>query len=204
MLRQNYWKLILSAVVVLWAVLELIPLKDQPFGDYVKSEASAKKVQFATLMTKVSERIAAARAQGRELSTYIALKQIGREEQLDLSEYFPQIRLEDKLKNKEKRNDILLGELLRRSKGSVQLGLDLKGGIAITLEMDPAAASALSDRDREEKLKKAVEIIDMRSGRFDAIEVELDRVGGVVERVAQAGGEAGVGHLTRDRPLLDR
>ena len=144
MLRQNYWKLILSAVVVLWAVLELIPLKDQPFGDYVKSEASAKKVQFATLMTKVSDRIAAARAQGRELSTYIALKQIGREEQLDLSEYFPQIRLEDKLKNKEKRNDILLGELLRRSKGSVQLGLDLKGGIAITLEMDPAAASALT------------------------------------------------------------
>ena len=177
MLRQNYWKLILSAVVVLWAVLELIPLKDQPFGEYVKSEASAKNAQFATLMTKVSDRIAAARAQGRELSTYIALKQIGREEQLDLSEYFPQIRLEDKLKNKEKRNDILLGELLRRSKGSVQLGLDLKGGIAITLEMDPAAASALTDRDREEKLKKAVEIIDSRINSLGVTEPLIRPVG---------------------------
>ena len=41
MLRQNYWKLVLSAVIVLWAVLELIPLKDHPFGDYVKTEVTA-------------------------------------------------------------------------------------------------------------------------------------------------------------------
>src|SRR5882724_9431333 len=152
MLRQNYWKLILSAVVVLWAVIELIPLQDQPCSDYIKAEASAKNAQFATLMTKVAERVKSGQ------STYTALKQIGREEKLDLSQFFPQIRLEDKLKNVEKRNDILLGELLRRSKGSVQLGLDLRGGVSMTLEMDPKMASALSDREREEKLKKAVEI----------------------------------------------
>src|SRR6478752_4634052 len=137
MLRQNLWKVILSAVVLLWAVVSLLPLKDQNFGDYVKSEASAKSAQFATLMTKVSERIKS----GQSPSVYVALKQIGKEEKLDLSQFFPQVRLEESLKNIEKRNSILLDELLRRSKGRLQLGLDLKGGVAFTLEMDPSATA---------------------------------------------------------------
>ena len=36
MLRANLWKVILSAVVVLWAAFSLIPLKDHPnFGEFV-------------------------------------------------------------------------------------------------------------------------------------------------------------------------
>ena len=78
MLRQNLWKMILSAVIVLWAVFSLIPLKDKKdFGAFVKAEAtSAKSAQFATVMTKVSERVKS----GQAPSVYVALKQIGREE----------------------------------------------------------------------------------------------------------------------------
>src|SRR4051812_28918110 len=129
MLRQNLWKVILSAVIVLWAVFELVPLKDRPFEGYVKSAASAKSAQFAALMTKVGDRVKASQATSSPISVYTALKQIGREEKLDLSQFFPQIRLEDKLKNIEKRNNLVLDELLRQSKGRLQLGLDLKGGI---------------------------------------------------------------------------
>ena len=171
MLRQNLWKVILSAVVLLWAVFSLLPLKDQNFGDYVKSEASAKNAQFATLMTKASERVKS----GKAPSVYVALKQIGHEEKLDLSQFFPQVRLEASLKNIEKRNNILLDELLRRSKGRLQLGLDLKGGVAFTLEMDPSVGG--SDQARAEKLKKAIEIIETRINSLGVTEPIVRPVG---------------------------
>jgi len=175
MLRQNLWKVILSAIVVLWAVFELIPLNDQDLGAYVKAEAtSAKSAQFTTLMTKVAERVKS----GQAPSTYVALKQIGREEKLDLSQFFPQVRLEDKLKNIEKRNNILLDELLRQSKGRLQLGLDLKGGIAFTLEVDETTvANAESDHSREEKLHKAIEILEGRINGLGVTEPLIRPVG---------------------------
>ncbi|HEX2898497.1 MAG TPA: protein translocase subunit SecDF, partial [Bacteroidia bacterium] len=158
MLRANLWKLILSAVIVLWAAFNLVPLKNVDFGDYVKSAAEAKPAQFATLMAKVSERVKA----GQASSTFMALKQIAREDKIDLSQFFPQIRLEDNLKNIEKRNAILLDELHRQSRGRLQLGLDLRGGVAFTLEVDEKAAPDEAEHVRQEKLNKAIEIISER------------------------------------------
>lgn len=163
----------LSAAIVLWAAFSLIPLKDRPFDGYVKSVASAKSTQFSTLMARVAERVKS----GQAPSTFVALKQIGREEKLDLSQFFPQIRLEENLKNVEKRNTILLDELLRQSKGKLQLGLDLNGGVAFTLEVDEAAASQDSKYVREEKLAKAIEIIGARVNGLGVSEPIIRPVG---------------------------
>ena len=174
MLRQNLWKLTLCTVIVLWAAFNLVPLKDQDFGDYVKAEAAeAKSAQFATLLTRASERVKTGQAQ----SLFVALKQIGREDKLDLSQFFPQIRLEDTLKNVEKRNDLLLNELLRQSKGRLQLGLDLKGGVAFTLEVDETAAAAEPEHARTEKLNKAIEIIGNRVNGLGVTEPIIRAVG---------------------------
>jgi len=81
------------------------------------------------------------------------------------------------LKNVEKRNDILLNELLRRSKSRLQLGLDLKGGVAFTLEVDPVAAAKFTDRDRSEKLAKAIEIIGARINAFGVAEPIIRPIG---------------------------
>jgi SecD/SecF fusion protein len=158
MLRANLWKLILSTAIVLWAVLTLLPLKDQPFDAYIKEHATAKPAEFAKLMGDASARVQAGRAQ----SLFVALKQIGAEQKLDLSQFFPEIRLEESLTNIEKRNNILLGELLRRSKGRLQLGLDLKGGVAFTLEADAKSLGADGEHARADKLSKAIEIIGNR------------------------------------------
>ncbi|AOS45596.1 bifunctional preprotein translocase subunit SecD/SecF [Lacunisphaera limnophila] len=173
MFRQNLWKLTLCAIIVLWAAFNLIPLKDQPFGDYVKAEAEAKPTQFTTLMTRVAERVKS----GQASSTFVALKQIGREDKIDLSEFFPQIRLEESLKNVEKRNELLLNELLRRSKGRLQLGLDLKGGVAFTLEVDETLAVEEPDYARTEKLNKAIEIIGNRVNGLGVSEPIIRAVG---------------------------
>jgi SecD/SecF fusion protein len=173
MLRRHLWKLTLSAALVLWAVFTLLPLKDQPFGDYIKQEASAKPAEFAKLMGEVATRVQS----GHAPSVYVALKQIGLEQKLDLSQFFPDIRLESTLKNIEKRNNILLDELLRRSKGKLQLGLDLKGGVAFTLEVDPTVVSSDNQQVRQEKLTKAVEIIGNRINGLGVTEPIIRPIG---------------------------
>src|SRR5690606_34270373 len=55
--------------------------------------------------------------------------------------------------------------------------LDLKGGVAFTLEVDPEAAAKFSDRDREEKLAKAIEIISARVNAFGVAEPIIRPVG---------------------------
>ncbi|HYP17723.1 MAG TPA: protein translocase subunit SecD, partial [Opitutus sp.] len=91
--------------------------------------------------------------------------------------YFPDIRLEETLRNVEKRNDILLNELLRRSKSNLQLGLDLRGGVAFTLEVDEKAVGAQPEAERREKLQKAIEIISDRINAFGVAEPIVRPVG---------------------------
>jgi SecD/SecF fusion protein len=174
MLRRNLWKILLSLAMVAWAISELLPLNDTPFVDYARTHATAKAADFSKLLDEAVARHKANSA----LSEFSALKQIGRERKLDLSQYFPEIRLEDSLQNVDKRNDILLNELLRRSKARLQKGLDLAGGVAVTLEVDEkAAGNATNVQDRTEKITKAVDIIHARINSFGVAEPIVRPVG---------------------------
>jgi SecD/SecF fusion protein len=173
MLRNNLWKLTFTLAIVAWALATLLPLQDRPFADYAKASATAKTAEFAKLMDEAASR----KQSGQAMSEFVALKQIGKERRLDLSQYFPGIRLEEKLKNIEKRNDILLTELLRQSKAPLQLGLDLRGGIAFTLEVDEAAAAGISMNERQEKLTKAIEILGNRIDGLGVTEPIIRAVG---------------------------
>jgi SecD/SecF fusion protein len=174
MLKRNIWKLLLTLAIMVWAIATMLPLKDQDFGSYVKAHATAKTAEFAKLLDQAD----AMESAGKASSTYVALKQIGAERQIDLSQYFPDIRLEESLHNIDKRNNILLNELLRRSKSSLKLGLDIKGGVAVTLEVDPKAVHGTDDpRDRKEKLQKAIDILGARINGFGVTEPLIRPVG---------------------------
>ncbi len=175
MFKRNLWKIILSLVITGWAVSELLPLKDVPFTQYARSKAEAKPAEFGALLAKAT----ALKASGAAPSEFVALKQIGHEQKVDLSQFFPQIRLEDSLKNIDKRNSILLNELLRRSKRRLQLGLDLQGGVGFTLEADLGAKTAGLDSEtaRQQKLSKAIEIISARINSFGVAEPLIRAVG---------------------------
>src|SRR5512143_425695 len=108
MLRNNLWKLILSVLILSWALVTMTPLKDRPFDQYITGEASAKTADFSQVMAQAAARVKSKQAP----SVYVALKQIGKEQRLDLSQFFPDIKLESSLTNIEKRNDILLTYLL--------------------------------------------------------------------------------------------
>jgi len=173
MLKRNLWKLVASLALIGWAVVQLIPVQDEPFVGYVRSHATAKQAEFAKLLDE-----AAARKKNLQApSEFVALKQIGKERRLDLTQYFPEIRLEESLRNVEKRNDILLAELLRRSRGRLQLGLDLKGGVAFTLEAVDSPGEQLDEYQRQEKLQKAIDIISARINGLGVAEPVLRPIG---------------------------
>jgi SecD/SecF fusion protein len=175
MFRRNLWKLTLSVAVLLWAAYTLIPIKDRDFAAYVKSEATLKQVEFGQVLALADARRKADPT--KTPSVYVALKQIGHDENLDLSQYFPQVRLEDSLRNTEKRNNILLDELLRRSRGSVKLGLDLAGGVSATLEADPIDLARQSPNSRDSKLAQAITIIGDRVNKDGVAEPIIRSVG---------------------------
>ena len=112
MLKRNLWKLLLSIAIMGWAVSSLLPLKNIDFPDYAKSAATAKTAEFASLVDEAS----AMRAAGEVTSEFIGLKQIGKQRKIDLTQYFPEMRFEASLTNVDKRNNILLTELLNLSK----------------------------------------------------------------------------------------
>jgi SecD/SecF fusion protein len=175
MFKRNLWKIILSLAITGWAVSELLPLKDIPFPDYARRKAGAKTAEFGALMDKAI----ALKRSGAASSEFVALKRIGHDQKVDLSQFFPDIRLEDTLRNVDKRNSILLNELLRRSKRKLQLGLDLQGGVGFTLEADLGDKTAGLDAEtaRQQKLSKAIEIISARINSFGVAEPLIRAVG---------------------------
>jgi SecD/SecF fusion protein len=175
MLKRNLWKILLSLALVAWAVAELIPLQDAPsFAEFAKAHATAKPAEFAKLVDDAG----ALKKAGTVVSEFVGLKVIGKDRKIDYSQYFTDIHLEDSLKNIEKRNDILLGEVLRRSKGRLQRGLDLAGGVAVTLEVDERALAGKGNIDvQKEKITKAIEIISKRVNAFGVAEPVIRPVG---------------------------
>ncbi len=172
MLKRNLWKLTLSLAIVLWALSSLLPVQDRPFPDYIRAEASAKTAEFADLLKEAEDRHAARQAP----SVFMALKTIGQERKLDLASYFPHLDLGD-VRNLEKRNAILLDHLLAQSKGRLQLGLDLKGGVSFTLEVEEEAMADVPVEARQEKLSKAIEIIGERINGLGVAEPIIRAVG---------------------------
>jgi SecD/SecF fusion protein len=173
MLKRNLWKIVLCLAIIAWAAVQLVPLNDIPFVDYARSKATVNTADFAKLLDE-----ATARKQSlQSVSEFVALKQIASERKLDLSRHFPDIRLEATLRNLEKRNEILLAELLKRSKSKLKLGLDLNGGVAVTLEAVDKPGETIDDYARAEKLNKAIEIISTRINAFGVAEPMLRPVG---------------------------
>ncbi|MBL9215536.1 MAG: protein translocase subunit SecD [Opitutaceae bacterium] len=170
--RSNLWKLILCAAITLWAALSLQPVTDRDFGAYVREEASAKKADFAKLVGEADALV----KNGQAGSVFVALKQISLRDHVDLAPFFPHLNVGD-VKNVERRNDILLNELLKKSKSPLQLGLDLKGGVSFTLEVDEKALADLPKDARKEKLSKAVQIISDRVNGLGVAEPIIRSVG---------------------------
>ena len=183
------WKFLLTATIIFWCVMSVTPLRDRPFEEYIVSQVTANESDFVDLLKRSGIRV----EQGDSPTLFIALRDIGVEEGIDFSQYFPQINVAD-IANQNKRNDILLKHILKTAQSQLRLGLDLKGGVGVTLKIDESAQSDLSEFEQAEQLQDA---IDIMAERLDGM--------GVAEPVIRPSGEDAIeiqiaGLSTKDNP----
>ena len=184
-----FWKFLLTATIIFWCVMSVTPLKDRPFEEFLTGQVTANESDFTELLKRSKTRV----EEGDSPTLFIALRDLGVEEGVDFSEYFPQINVAD-IANQNKRNDILLKHILSKAQSQLRLGLDLKGGVGVTLMIDEAAQDGLSSFEQEEQLQDAIGIM---AERLDGM--------GVAEPVIRARGENAIevqlaGLSTKDNP----
>ncbi|MBD5780117.1 protein translocase subunit SecD [Pelagicoccus sp. NFK12] len=172
---KYFWKLALTAIIVAFCLSYLVPMSDQDFATHVTERSGVP--EFAALVERAKTLSKESEESGRPLSVYMALKSIVNEERIDVSKYFADLELEANLRNVEKRNNILLPELLADSKANLKKGLDIQGGISVTFEVDPVALSEVPASQRSEKLSDAINIIERRVNTFGVSEPIVRPVG---------------------------
>ncbi len=150
----NLFRLILTVLLILWAVFEITPLTDTPFEEYLLEQVTStvneegrvvatQEENHQALETLLSRTRSLVDEHREELglveenpypTVFVGLRQIASDEGIDLSRYYQHINVSDIL-NLDRRNQTLLNELLARSRGEISLGLDLAGGVALTFEV---------------------------------------------------------------------
>jgi len=149
------WKFLLTAVIIFWCVAEISPLQDRPFEDYILEQATAETTEFASIMERAEARVDSKQSK----TLFLALREMGAEDDIDYAVFFPQVNLRD-VANQNKRNDILLKHILSSAQSNLRLGLDLKGGVGVTLKIAEDAPG--SKFEQAEQLKDAIEIMGSR------------------------------------------
>jgi SecD/SecF fusion protein len=150
-----FFKFALTAVILFWCVAEISPLKDRPFEDYIVAQATAETAEFGVIMERAQARVDSKQSK----TLFLALREMGAEENIDFALFFPEVNLRD-IANQNKRNDILLKHILKTAQSNLRLGLDLKGGVGVTLKIAEDAPG--SKFEQAEQLKDAIEIMGSR------------------------------------------
>ena len=79
---------------------------------------------------------------------YMALRQMGAraEAPVDFAQFFPEVNVMD-IANVQRRNETLLRYLFQQSRGRLNLGLDLEGGVAMTYTVAQQGEAENGERD---------------------------------------------------------
>lgn len=148
------WKLIVSALVVGWAALNLFPINNQDFGEFIGKQVSSQPEAFDEFFAAAGQRM----EQGESSSLVLALQAEAQERQLDLQRnFFPHVDMVPQ-GDLDKKNAILVNHLYKQSRGRLQKGLDLEGGASFILQVADTGERQL----QADQLDKAIEIISSR------------------------------------------
>jgi SecD/SecF fusion protein len=198
--RSNSWKLIFTALLTAISVSLILPFEDQELGEYaltqVTSEANASNHAGHEKFSEVIDNLRLQLPSDQSID-YAALRDYGKRNRLDYSAYFnppqgvlgtvgsriipmlvkPGIR-STHIKDRDKRNDLVLRTLLKKSQAAIKRGLDLRGGIAFTMEATDLNVSAdLDQASGASPMDKVVEIMSERLNAFGVAETIVRKKG---------------------------
>ncbi len=198
--KTTIWKLLFTALVILISFSLITPFEDQELGDYVltqvSSEANASNHVGHESLSEVIENLRNQLPEDQPID-YGALRAYGKRNRLDYAAYFqppsgvlgtvgsrifpfwvkPGIR-SNHVKDRDKRNDLVLRTLLKNSQAAIKRGLDLRGGIAFTMEItDDNSSEAESTSSGVTPMDKVVEIMSERLNAFGVAETLVRKKG---------------------------
>ena len=151
------WKFLTTAFLITVSLVLITPFDDQDLGDYALSQSNsdANKTLYPSYVTfdNILRELRDGLDEGESID-YKTLRDFGNTNKLDYASYFnppesvigtvasrivpflvkPGIRASHE-KDRSKRNEIVLRALLRNSQAAIRKGLDLRGGVAFTLQM---------------------------------------------------------------------
>jgi SecD/SecF fusion protein len=165
--RNNTWRFAFVIFALVWAIIEIIPLKDRDLILAFRERAVRQDATFSNIVAKAESMQAtnAVRAYGN-LRDAIGTN--------DISLYFPFFSVT----NEARPTEAILNRLQKESRGSIHLGLDLQGGTSFLMEMDTnrlnAAAGETNVTARAQEmsgvLAQAVEVLRKRVVRLGVAE----------------------------------
>ncbi|MBE6414215.1 MAG: protein translocase subunit SecD [Verrucomicrobiaceae bacterium] len=174
------WKFVVTALVVIWAASSMFPVSDTPFEEFIKTRATAQQDEFAKKVLPAAEsrvdKVNYKNNPAKSPTLYIALRDYANANDVDLSVYFPDVKVSD-IKVLKKRNDILLKELYRQSKGALKKGLDLQGGVSFTLEIDDKNLES-GEMERQGQLEDVLTVLNNRINGLGITEPTIRVMGG--------------------------
>ena len=201
MTKSTTWKLFFIIFLVLISFALITPFEDQELGEYALSQANSQAdaikhpghENFSDVISKLRT------LPGREglPVDFMSLRNYGKQNQLDYAAYFqppsgvietissrffpfwikPGIRA-GHLKDRDERNELVLRSLLSNSQAAIKRGLDLRGGIAFTMEVsDLNESSTANDPSGTTAMDKVVEIMSERLNAFGVAETVVRKKG---------------------------
>ena len=198
--RSNTWKLIFALFLSAISISFILPFEDRELGEYatsqVTSDANASNHAGHEKFSEVIDNIRLQLPSDQPID-YSALRDYGKRNRLDYSAYFkppqgilgtvgsrlipflvkPGIR-SNHIKDRDKRNDLVLRTLLKKSQAAIKRGLDLRGGIAFTMEATDLNVSAdLDQASGASPMDKVVEIMSERLNAFGVAETIVRKKG---------------------------
>ena len=204
--RTWFWKVAVSLVALVCAIYEFYPIAPTPLEDFVPTQVINQQAEFAKIHQEAKTRVAnsknaTAEADAKAVSYYQALRDIGegkgRATPVDLRPFFFEEKDFIREPDQNKRNVIVLKQLLLRSQGRLKLGLDLQGGVSFTLKVDPTGVETggKSSKDTKsisnaEMVNQAVQVMEQRVNQFGVAEPVLRPVGDLSLEIQLPGEDA--------------
>ena len=197
--KTQVWKLLFVVLIIFISLGLISPFEDRELGEYAQSQVtseanSSNHIGYETF-DEVIETLRRQIPEDQSID-FRTLRDFGTSNQLDYSAYFkaPQGVLEtvasrivpvlvkpgiraSHMKDREKRNELVLRSLLRGSQAAIKRGLDLRGGIAFTMEVTDLNESDSSFEGAVSPMDKVVEIMSERLNAFGVAETLVRKKG---------------------------
>ena len=197
--KTQVWKLLFVVLIIFISLGLISPFEDRELGEYAQSQVtseanSSNHIGYETF-DEVIETLRRQIPEDQSID-FRTLRDFGTSNQLDYSAYFkaPQGVLEtvasrlvpvlvkpgiraSHMKDREKRNELVLRSLLRGSQAAIKRGLDLRGGIAFRMEVTDLNESDSSFEGAVSPMDKVVEIMSERLNAFGVAETLVRKKG---------------------------